>query len=161
MTRTAQRVLRYAGYGLLALPASVSGVLRAWAERRLLAREPLARRAGAAAHALHVLLSVTLGLLAWFLAFLIGLAAVRGIFYPLIADGNLEGSWGGPSPGGAWAVHAALGVLVAPPIGVGIIAALGMLQSRLARQGAWWPVPVAGVVTVAGALLFLSWLHQV
>ncbi|ANS30640.1 hypothetical protein R1CP_30060 [Rhodococcus opacus] len=49
-------------------------------------------------------LSLLIGMVAWFFAFLSGIAAFRGLFYGLITDGSYEYSWGGP----AWAVPVAL-----------------------------------------------------
>ncbi len=113
----------------------------------------------------HSVLSGAVGLLAWFLAFLAVVAAIRGICYPLIAGDNLEGSWGGPSLAGAWAVHAVLGVGLLP-VWLLVLAGLGAFQVRLTRgllgrNGPWWPAPAAVVLAVGGALLFLAWLRQV
>lgn len=123
-------------------------------------REPGIWRAG-----VHTALAAAIGILAWFLVFLASLAAVRGIFYPLVADHDYENSWGGPTLAGAWAVHAALGVGLLP-VWLAILAGIGCVQRLLARlllgrTGPWWPVPVAVVLAAAGVLLFISWWHQI
>lgn len=114
---------------------------------------------------LHSLLSGVVGLLAWFLAFLAVIAAIRGICYPLIARDNLEGSWGGPTLAGAWAVHAVLGVGLLP-VWLLVLAGLGAFQVRLTRgllgrNGLWWPAPIAVALAAGGALLFVAWLRRV
>ncbi|MCM6775250.1 hypothetical protein NDR87_16780 [Nocardia sp. CDC159] len=166
MTESLRGALGFAGYGLVAVLSGFGGAgLRAWAARRLLGREPFAERAGVGGRALHLVLSVVVGLVAWFVLFLICIALVRGIAYPSVGGGDYENSWGGPTLAGAWAVHALLAIAVVLPIGTLLIAALGVLQFAFARRllvraGAWWPLPVAVLVTMAGALFFVAWTHQ-
>jgi hypothetical protein len=110
-------------------------------------------------------LGAALGLLAWFLVFLSVLGLVRGLAYPLVGDRDLENSWGGPTLMGAWAVHAALAVLLQPVAAV-LLADVGVLQLRLAdrllaRTGAWWPVPAAVALAGAGIVLFVAWWQQI
>ncbi len=111
----------------------------------------------------HSVLSGIVGLLSWFLAFLAVLGFTRGALYPLIADHDYQNSWGGPTLAGAWAVHALLGVGLFP-LWVLLLAGIGWYQVRLLRacrgRGGWWPIPVAVLLAVGGALFFDAWLHQ-
>jgi hypothetical protein len=157
-------LLRWAGYALVAGPLACRPVaVRLRVPRRLLGVSfPMGTRSRLRASA-HSVLAVTVCLLAWFLAFLATVSAVRGIAYPLIAADDLEHSWGGPTLAGAWAVHA-LAVLLLPGW-LALIAGLGVLQVRLSHQllgraGPWWPVPVSLLLGVAGVLFFIAWLHQ-
>ncbi|WP_194813603.1 hypothetical protein [Nocardia sp. XZ_19_385] len=163
--KTVVSVLRWAAYALAALPLAFAPLaVRLRVPRRLLGvrfdPQPSALRAAA-----HTLLSGGMGLLAWFLLFLATVAAVRGIAYPLLTGDDYENSWGGPTLGGAWAVHAALGIGLLPVWAIGL-AGLGQLQVRLARRllgrtGAFWSLPLAVLLACAGVLLFISWLHQI
>ncbi|WP_405495202.1 hypothetical protein [Nocardia sp. NBC_00511] len=115
--------------------------------------------------AVHTVFAILLGLLAWFAAFLMVLAAVRGIFYPLVAAGDYQHSWGGPTLAGAWAVHFAGGALPLP-LWVLLIAGIGVLQLRVAqrllsRTGPWWPLLLAAVLSAGGVAFFIAWLHQI
>ncbi|AII08727.1 MULTISPECIES: hypothetical protein [Rhodococcus] len=112
----------------------------------------------------HSVLSLLVGMVAWFVAFLGLIAAVRGLFYGLITDGSYEYSWGGPTLAGAWLVHLVLGLLLVPVV-LWILTAIASLLAGLTRRllgdgGPVWAVPVALVLAAAGALLFRSWLHQ-
>ncbi|MEV6323970.1 hypothetical protein AB0M45_22670 [Nocardia sp. NPDC051787] len=159
-------LLQYAGYALWALPLAIRRIpTRLRVPRRMLGESVLPHKFSVARSVSHSVLSGAMGLLAWFLAFLAVVAAIRGICYPLIAGDNLEGSWGGPSLAGAWAVHAVLGVGLLP-VWLLVSAGLGAFQVRLTRgllgrNGLWWPAPVAVVLAGGGALLFLAWLRQV
>ncbi|MDT2005976.1 hypothetical protein FXW78_16765 [Rhodococcus opacus] len=112
----------------------------------------------------HSVLSLLVGTVAWFLAFLSLIAAFRGLFYGLITDGSYEHSWGGPTLAGAWLVHLVLGLLLVPVV-LCLLRAVAVLLAGLTRRllgdsGPAWAVPVALVLAAAGALLFRSWLHQ-
>ncbi|MEV5834680.1 hypothetical protein [Nocardia sp. NPDC052112] len=163
---TVRSLLRWAAYALVAPVIGLGPIAsRFRVPRRLLGifiapRDRLAVRATA-----HSVLAGVLGVLTWFLAFLAAIAAVRGIGYPLIADNDLEHSWGGPTLAGAWAVHALLGVGLLPAWGL-VLAGLGAVQVRLTRRllgryGPWWPIPVSLLLAAGGVLLFIAWLRQV
>lgn len=165
MRLTAHRSWRRIVYSVLALPVSLCRVetrerAAGWArEAAFESGAPGSRRT-----ALHTVLGAALGLLAWFLVFLAGLALFRGLAYPLVGDNDLENSWGGPTLAGAWAVHAALAVLLQPVTAL-LLADVGVLQLRLAdrllgRAGAWWPVPAAAILIAAGVVLAVAWWHQ-
>ncbi|MEU4342019.1 hypothetical protein AB0H00_12230 [Nocardia sp. NPDC023852] len=158
-------LLRYAAYALWVLPLSIRRIAtRLRVPRRMLGETVLPQRFSVARSILHSALSGAVGLLAWFLAFLAVVAALRGIGYPLVVDENLEGSWGGPTLTGAWAVHAGLGVGLLP-VWLLILAGIGTFQVRLVRgllgrNGPRWPALVALVLATGGMLLFLAWLRQ-
>ena len=166
MRLTVHRSWRRIAYSVLALPVSLCPVrvrVRAvrWAREGAFEADAPGPGNGAS----HAALGAALGLLAWFLAFLAGLGLVRGLAYPLVGDGNPENSWGGPTLIGAWAVHAALAALL-QPVAALLLADVGVLQLRLAdrllaRTGAWWPVPAAVALIVAGVALFIAWWHQI
>ncbi|MEV6280707.1 hypothetical protein [Nocardia sp. NPDC051832] len=163
--KTVVSVLRLAAYALATLPLAFAplAVRLRWPRRLLGAR--IDPRPSLFRTAAHTVLSAGTGLLAWFLAFLATVAAVRGIAYPLLTEGDYEHSWGGPTLAGAWAVHAALGLALLPVFALAL-AGLGQLQIRLARRllgrtGAFWPLPLAVLLACAGVLLFISWLHQI
>ncbi|WP_459959488.1 sensor domain-containing protein [Nocardia sp. IFM 10818] len=160
-----QSVLRSGYFAVLGLPMAFgSPAARARVTRRVL-RLPLELRGPGVVRAVaHSLLSAAVGVVAWFVVFLAGIAAVRGIFYPLVAASGYENAWGGPTLAGAWAVHAALGVGLLPVWAV-LLAGIGAVELRLAqrllgRNGPWWPVPVALVLFLVGIVFFMAWLHQ-
>ncbi len=159
-------LLRYAAYALWALPLAVRRIpTRLRVPRRLLGESVLPHKFSVTRSVSHSVLSGAVGLTAWFLAFLAIVAAFRGILFPVVASDDLEGSWGGPTSAGAWAVHAALGVGLLP-VWLLVLAGLGAFQLRLTRgllgrNGPWWPAPAAVVLAVGGALLFVAWLRQV
>jgi Putative sensor len=117
-------------YALLALPVGVASVplallgggaaaarLQRGLGRRLLALPVAAppRRAGTRAAA-HALLSLPLNLVAFALTGYLWLAVLANLAYPArpwfgLGDGSYQDSWGGPTLAGAWAVHAAGGLL--------------------------------------------------
>lgn len=159
-------LLRYAAYALRAAPLAARRIpTRLRAPRRMLGESVLPRKFSAPRSVSHSVLSGGVGLLTWFLAFLAGLAAFRGVCFPLVAASNLENSWGGPTLAGAWAVHAALGVGLLP-VWLSILAGLGAFQLRLirgllGRNGPRWPAPVAVALIAGGAMLFVAWIRQV
>ncbi|MEV0062380.1 hypothetical protein [Nocardia sp. NPDC050718] len=157
---------RTIGYALLALPLALSPVRTRLRVPRLLLHEPVsARRVPAPRCLVHSVLSAGTGLVAWFLTLLAGLVLIRGLAYPLVAANAYETAWGGPTLVGAWLVHAALGLLLAPAF-LGIVALLGRLQLRLARtvlgrDTTWWTIPISIALTTAGTLFFIAWTHQI
>ncbi len=134
------------------------------AERRRAERpqaEP--RRPSLASLVAYRLITVAHGLLALFLIALWGIAVVRGPFFGLVEHGPFgPGTWGGPTLAGAWAVHAAVAV---PVIVLIPLALLGIrsLDKTMARGGplSWWVRPVAVLIAVAGAALFVAWVRQI
>ncbi|MFD4350947.1 hypothetical protein ACFWPX_00205 [Nocardia sp. NPDC058518] len=156
---------RSAVYELLALPLAFTRVRTRLRVPRLLLREPVgAQNVSLARCLIQSVLSGGVGLLGWFLAMLSVLVLVRGLAYPLVAADGYENSWGGPTLAGAWAVHAVLGVLIAP-VFVGMIALFGRLQLRVTRtvlggDRSWWAIPIALVLAASGALFFVAWVHQ-
>ncbi|MEV6138223.1 hypothetical protein AB0L63_19590 [Nocardia sp. NPDC051990] len=162
---TVRSMLRWAAYALVAPVIALGPIAsRFRVPRRLLGIFIAPRDALAVPAVVHSVLAGALGLLTWFLAFLATIAAVRGIFYPLVAGNDLEHSWGGPTLAVAWAVHALLGVGLLPVWGL-VLAGLGAVQVRLTRRllgrrGPWWPIPVSLLLGAGGVLLFISWWHQ-
>lgn len=161
-----QPAVRSAYYAVLALPVAFAPTgVRARVTRRTL-RIPFASNSpGWFRAAAHTALAAAIGLVAWFAVFLALVAAVRGIAYPLVAAGDYEHSWGGPTLAGAWAVHALLGVGMLP-LWFLLLAGIGMLQRQLARRlltrtGPWWPVPVAALAFLGAIAFFIAWLHQI
>ncbi|MEC3917545.1 hypothetical protein [Nocardia sp. CDC160] len=161
-----ERVWRAAYFALVGVPVvfAPTGV-RARVVRRVF-RSPFELRDPGVGRALvHSVLALAVGLVAWFAAFLMVIAAVRGIFYPLIAAHDYEHSWGGPTLAGAWAVHFAGGALPFP-LWILLIAGLGWIQLQLTRRllgrvGPWWPVPISVLLFLGGTAFFIAWLHQV
>ncbi len=89
--------------------------------------------AGPARAAVHGVLGVGLGLLGWFLVFLVLFTMARGPFYGLVVDGPYTDAWGGPSLIGAWTVHA-LVWLALLPIGFGLWWGLASVHGRLTAR---------------------------
>ncbi|WP_435591746.1 hypothetical protein [Nocardia sp. bgisy118] len=164
--KSVRSLARWVGYALAALPLAAARVAARMRVPRRWLREPIRRRGITPMRIVaHSILSAGVGLLTWFLAFLAGIAFVRGVAYPLVGANDYENSWGGPTLAGAWAVHAALGVGLLP-VWLAALAGLGALQLRLIRRlfertGPAWPIPVAIVLTIGGVFLFLAWLAQV
>ncbi|MEV0298492.1 hypothetical protein [Nocardia sp. NPDC050710] len=159
-------LLRWAAYALAALPISLAPVaVRLRVPRRLLGVRITPRELTPGRVTAHSGLGAASGLVAWFLAFLAVVAAVRGIAYPLVAANDYENSWGGPTLAGAWVVHALLGVGLLPAW-TAVLAGLGAIQVRLAgrllgRAGPPWPVPVSVLLAAGGVVLFIAWLDQI
>lgn len=157
--------MRSAYYAVVSTPVAFAPTgVRARVVRRAFRAPFELREPGIGRVVLHTVLAAAVGLVAWFVVFLASIAAVRGIFYPLIASNDYENSWGGPTLAGAWAVHAALGVGLLPVWAV-LLAGIGTEQRLLARRllsrsGPWWPIPVAVVLAAAGILFFIAWSHQ-
>lgn len=154
----------WVAYALLALPLAFSRVRTRLRVPRRLLREPAAGRNVSLPRAvLHSALSAGVGLLTWYLALLSVIVLVRGLAYPLVS-GGYEDAWGGPTLAGAWLVHAALGLVLAPAF-LALVALSGRLQLRLTRtvlgrDGTWWTVPVALVFAALGTVFFLAWIQQ-
>ncbi|MRH90628.1 hypothetical protein GFY24_24840 [Nocardia sp. SYP-A9097] len=160
-----ERLLRAAYYGLLSLPVAFADTsVRARVTRRVF-REPFELESpGLWRAAAHTVLAAATALLSWFALFLALVGALRGVAYPLIAAHDYQNSWGGPTLAGAWAVHGLLGVGLLP-LWILLLAGFGAVQRLLTarllgRLGPWWPIPAAVVLSAAGALFFIAWLHQ-
>jgi hypothetical protein len=140
-------------YSLLALPAGIAaaplalaGGYRAAARwqrdlaRRLL-RLPLERSAGrerAGRVLAHSLLSLPLNVASFALTVSLWSLVLLNLAYPLrpalgIGDGDYETAWGGPTLVGAWAVHAAGGLLLLF-VSAWTVTAVTGLQGRLLRR---------------------------
>ncbi len=119
---------------------------------------------GRFADASTALLGMGLGLVAWLIILISTQATVNGAFYPLLDAHDYENSWGGPTLVGAWAAHAALAVpvLVAAVWLLRGLVVLGSHDEELATRstGRWWHRPLALLLAIAGAVLFVAWLNQ-
>jgi hypothetical protein len=155
-----------------AVIVALSGAARAaapwwrWLRTRVLgAPSPQAtRRPGFFALVGHALLSVLLGTAALMPLGIEVLFVLRGVFYGLVDRGPYNNSWGGPTLAGAWSAHFLVGV---PLAAAGLLALIGIAavhqRLTLALDGgrrAPWLVPVTLVISLAGALFFVAWLHQ-
>lgn len=135
--------------GLVAVPLVLVGGYRAAARlQRGLARRYLALRSdepaprdSAGRVLAHVVLSLPLNLASLALTVYLWSLVPANLAYPL-RPGTLDSyqsSWGGPSLAGAWAVHAAGGVVflfVTPWVVKGITSLQGRLTGRLLGAGA-------------------------
>ncbi len=87
--------------------------------------------------------AVIYGLLCWVLVVPAGPNTVRNVLlYPLTDGSTAARSWGGPSLAGAWAVHAAL-ALVLLPLELWALRGLTGLQAGW-RLGCWAPTARGG-----------------
>jgi hypothetical protein len=161
-------------YGVLSLPAGIASLLlalvgghRAAARlQRSLADRWLRRALTPPQNGdrwgrviLQALLASTLGVLCWLLVALAGPDTVRNVLlYPITDGAGVARAWGGPTLAGAWAVHAALALLLLPVelwLLRGLTGVQGRLTARLLSTGqAPWVLPVA----VLAAALGLVWL---
>ena len=137
-----------------------------WLRARVLgAPSPEAtRQPGVFAVVSHALLSVLLGAAALVPLGVEILFILRGVFYGLVDHGPYTNSWGGPTRAGAWLAHFLIGV---PEAGVCLLALIGIaaVHQRLTLsldggRRSPWLAPVALLISVAGALFFVAWLHQ-
>ncbi|MFD6390120.1 hypothetical protein [Nocardia sp. NPDC060259] len=166
MTGRGGGIWRTIAYGLLALPLALTPVRTRLRVPRRLLHEPVSAQGVSALRCVsHSVLSAGVGIVAWFLMMLTMLGLVRGLAYPLVAASDYETSWGGPTLAGAWLVHAAVSLVIAP-VFLGIVALLGRFQLRLTRTvlgraGSWWLIPVAVGFTAAGVLFFVAWVRQI
>jgi hypothetical protein len=129
--------------GVLSLPAALLGRHRAAARwQRGLARRYLTLRVGEPANRdtvgrvlAHALLRLPLDLLSLALTAYLWLLVLGNLAYPLRPGtmGSYRDSWGGPTLAGAWAVHAAVGLLFLFAI-PWILKGTTALQSRLTRR---------------------------
>jgi hypothetical protein len=109
---------------------------------------------------LQALLASTLGVVCWLLVALAAPNTVRNVLlYPIIDGTGVIRAWGGPTLAGAWAVHAALALLLLP-VELWLLRGLTGLQGRLAARlldgdRARWVLPVAVLVAALG----LVWLR--
>jgi hypothetical protein len=168
-------------YGVLSLPAGIASLLltlggahqaAARLQRGLVDRWlhlPLAPPRGGdrwGRVATQALLSSMLGVLCWLLVALAGPNTVRNVLlYPITDAGSHARSWGGPTLAGAWAVHAALALLLLP-LWLWLVRGLTGLQGRLAARllgvdHARWVLPVAVLVAAVGLVMVRAFLNQV
>jgi hypothetical protein len=85
----------------------------------------------------HLLLSLPVDVLAFAVAGYIWLLLPMNLLYPVrlaVYDETLAGSWGGPTMAGAWAVHAAGGLVSFLVIGVPLLAVLVQAQLWVASR---------------------------
>jgi hypothetical protein len=167
-------------FGVLSLPAGIASLLLALAG----AHQASARlQRGLVGRWLHLylappqggyrwgriiiqpLLTSMLGALCWALVALAGPNTARNVLLYPITDGH-DGarSWGGPTLAGAWAVHAAL-ALVLLPVELWLLRGLTGLQGRLAARllgtdDAPWVLPVAVLVAVLGLVMLRAFVNQ-
>lgn len=155
-----------------ALIAALSGHTRVaatwwrWLRTRVLgAPAPhVARLSGFFAVVGHALLSALLGAAALLPLGVEVVFLLRGVLYGFVDQGPYDTSWGGPTRAGAWLAH----FLVSVPFSVvGLLALIGVAavhqRLTLALDGgrrAPWLVPVALVISLGGALIFVAWLRQ-
>ncbi|GAA4564559.1 hypothetical protein GCM10023176_10790 [Micromonospora coerulea] len=156
---------------LLAAPLGRSGAAAArWRALRtgLLGAPPVAdprRRPGPVAIVGHAVLSLLLGVTALVPLGVELLIVLRGVLYGLVDPGPYTNSWGGPTRAGAWLAHFLVGL---PMAAAGLVALVGIaaVHQRLTRsldgvRPAPWLIPVTLLITLAGALLFVAWTHQI
>jgi hypothetical protein len=113
-------------------------------------------------------LTVPLGALALLITLLATLNEVRVLFLYWLTDRGSYAdpdTWGGPTLVGAWAVHAALGLLLLPVL-LGLLVGLrrlaGLVERRLATGGGpIWLVSVTALVDVAVVVLLVAFVRQV
>ncbi|HEU4947503.1 MAG TPA: hypothetical protein VFT31_10140 [Kribbella sp.] len=172
-------LLRSVGYAAALAPLSLLATARSmvgrsaeahrtWSRlaRTLRSPEPVTiRRPGAWRSLGYGVLGVVLGLVCWFLLFMLVTAVLRGVFYGFVTDGPYgPGTWGGPTKAGAWAVHAAVSipVLIVVPLllrGIGLMHC-GLIRRLYGASVAWWVLPATIVSCSAGMLLLYSWTQQ-
>ena len=96
-------------------------------------------------------LSVPLGVLTLLVALLSTVNEIRVLFLYWWTDDVTPGTWGGPTMAGAWAVHAALGLLIFPVL-LAVLAGARKLVDRLDTAG-WARVATVGADVLAVAFL--------
>ena len=113
----------------------------------------------------YALLSLPLGVLGLWLAFLLVPNTIRNLLYGVFPEGDYSHAWGGPTLAGAWAVHAA-GALALVPVGLWLLRGLTALQRRLA-DALLGPAPLSApltglcaIVVLIGGVLLRAFLHQ-
>ena len=113
----------------------------------------------------QALLTAMLGVLCWLLVALAGPNTVRNVLlYPFTDGDEVARAWGGPTLGGAWAVHAALALLLLP-VALWLLRGLTGLQGRLAARllgadHARWVLPVAVLIATLGLVMVRAFLNQ-
>ncbi|MEV8376541.1 hypothetical protein AB0P21_27605 [Kribbella sp. NPDC056861] len=123
------------------------------------------RRVGKGSALMTWVVSLALGLLGWFLVMMLVTAVVRGPFYGFVESGPYgDGTWGGPTKAGAWAVHAAVSVPIVVVL-MFVLRGVGVLQAAAVRRlyGAvmsWLVLPATILLAAGGALFFYSWTQQ-
>ena len=108
----------------------------------------------------RALLVLPLGVLALLVVLLSTLNEVRVLLVYPLTDDVTPGTWGGPTMAGAWAVHAALGVVLLPIL-VGVMAGIRALVARPddGRERRVLPaVVLADVATIAFLVAFVRQL---
>jgi hypothetical protein len=167
-------------YGLLSLPAGIASLLltligahqaAARLQRGLVDRwlhRPLAPPHGgdrSGRVVTQALLTSMLGLLCWLLVALAGPNTVRNVLlYPLTDGDEVARAWGGPTLAGAWAVHAALALLLLP-VELWLLRGLTGLQGRLAARllgtdHTRWVLPVPILIAAVGLVMGRAFLNQ-
>jgi hypothetical protein len=113
----------------------------------------------------QALLTSMLGVVCWLLVALEGPNTVRNVLlYPLTDGNDVARAWGGPTLGGAWAVHAALALLLLP-VELWLLRGLTGLQGWLAARllgadHARWVLPVDVLVAAVGLVMVRAFLNQ-
>jgi hypothetical protein len=141
--------LRRAVYALIALPVALcclgllaAGRVGAAVSVRLGLLRRLAGLAVSAAPARgrltsHLVLSLPIDVVAFAVAAYVWLLLPMNLLYPVrlaVYDESPVGSWGGPTMAGAWAVHAAGGLLVFVVLGLPLVAGLVQVQAWVADR---------------------------
>ena len=114
----------------------------------------------------YALLSVPFGLVGLSLVLMVGPNTVRNLLYGVFTDGSYVTSWGGPTLAGAWAVHAALAVLLLPVwlwlvrgvTGVQRVQADALLGDRRLPAGT---AVGSGLLLLAAGALLVVWIRQI
>jgi hypothetical protein len=113
----------------------------------------------------HALLTWMIGALCWVLVALVGPNTTRNVLlYPITDGDDVARAWGGPTLVGAWAVHAAV-ALVLLPVELWLLRGLTGLQGRLAARllgtdDAPWVLPVAVLVAALGVVMLRAFVNQ-
>ncbi|MFE9374827.1 sensor domain-containing protein [Streptomyces sp. NPDC006711] len=160
--------------GLISVPLALVGgpagrIQRGLARRLLGVRVDEPERTGPLAF-VHAVVSTPLNFVAAVFSGFFLFAVAINVGYPLRPENDTSDSWGGPTMAGAWAVHAAGGVLfllVAPWVMKGF----AVLQTRLVRgflgadrtgflRTTRLPLTVAAVCGLLAVLLALPMIHQ-
>ncbi|WP_199509921.1 hypothetical protein [Nucisporomicrobium flavum] len=180
----AARLARAAGrslaYCAVLLPVSIATVLLASIGRsavavrwwcrlrvRVLGRSAVdvPRRPGTVRVIGHGLVSALLGIAALVPLGVEALFVLRGMFYGFVDPGPYDHSWGGPSKGGAWAMHFLISLLLSPT-GFLMLAGLAAVQDRLTlrllgHRVPRWVTPAATVLTLGAGAFVIAWSRQI
>jgi hypothetical protein len=169
---------RRVGYAAVSAPVGLAGLVltltgqpgRAARVQQRVARRlldgPSSVSAGFGGPLAYALLSIPLGVVGLWLAFLLVPNTIRNLLYGFVVGDGYRDAWGGPTLAGAWALHAAI-ALALVPVGLWLVRGLTALQRRLADGllgGGRIGVPVgaaSAVVLVAGAAVLTAWARQI